>query len=124
VKKAVDNNLPSWQYEDITRRASGIKGSRKRSCVSRRDHGRLATYVYRRRSSSLCSSSSLSSFSSTSPRRFATKPVRENKLVHVIYNTIYYLQTALICDRNEEVTVRRHDDVELSPRRMSDRSAW
>lgn len=27
----------------------------------------------------------------------------------------HYLQTALICDRNEEVTVRRRDDVELSP---------
>jgi len=36
---------------------------------------------------------------------------------HIQYNR--YLQTALICDRNEQVTVRRRDDVELSPRRTS-----
>lgn len=37
---------------------------------------------------------------------------------HIQYN--HYLQTALICDRNGEVTGRRRDDVELSPRHTSD----
>lgn len=60
-----------------------------------------------------------------SPRRFATKSVRENELVLAPYTIqSLFADGVNLCRNGEEVTARRRDDVELSPRRTSDGPAW